>query len=116
MPGPEGGVVSLACKKRRQGACYFRGVALRPCLVQQVAKGNGLGLVHRGTVGCPARNHELAVLKLDCLLFSQVQGGYEAFDQFRQKVQRAAQKGHVAADGLSAGKAAYGLLHNGLQD
>ena len=59
---------------------------------------------------------QMGVVGIDDILRRQVQRADEGFFQLRQEVQRPAQKGHAAPEGLAAGKAGDGLVLLGLKD
>ena len=59
---------------------------------------------------------EMRVLRLDDLVTMQVQGADKGIPQLRHEVQRTAQEGHVAPDGLSLGQTGDGLIHHRLEN
>ncbi len=115
VSGPEGGVVCLVLEKAGQGlpgggaAC----VLLQPH--EQGRDRDGFRIVPGCQAGAEG-HHVLAVREGQGLLRRKPQRQGEALHELGQEVQGPAQKGDVALDGLSAGKAADGLLHHGLQD
>ena len=58
----------------------------------------------------------MGILRDDRVLVIELQGPDEGVPELRQEVQRAAQEGHVATDGLAAGQAGDGLVHHRLED
>ena len=68
--------------------------------------------VHGGADG----GEQVGVLRRDGVLLIQLQGADKGFLQLRQEMQRAAQEGHVPADGLAAGQAADGLVDHRLEN
>lgn len=67
--------------------------------------------IQGGTDGC----EQMGVVQVDDMFFVQFQGADKSLLQLRQKVQRAAQKGHVSPDRLAAGKTADGLIYHSLK-
>ena len=59
---------------------------------------------------------EVGILGVDDILRRQVQRADEGLFELRQEVQRAAEEGDAAADGLAAGKAGDGLVDDGLKN
>ncbi len=126
MALPEGEIVRLIGKKTRQGRGRGRRFACRlihaggEFVQRQDGKGffpfpAGAGVVRRAQ-GRAQSNHVLRVGQIDNFFGAQTQGGDELPPQFVQKVQRPAQKGHIAANGVPARETADGLLHHGLKD
>ena len=77
------------------------------------------GALHRVLIGFQRRAHggeQVGVLRIHDVLRGETQRADKGLFQLRQKVQRAAQKGHAAPDGLAAGKAGNGLIHHRLKD
>ena len=62
------------------------------------------------------RRKQVGILRIYNMLLIQLQRTDEGLLQFRQKVQRTAQKSHAAPDRLAAGKAGNGLVHHRLKD
>ncbi len=63
-----------------------------------------------------ARGHEeVGVLRNDAVLLVQLEAHVEAVAKLGQVLQRAAQEGHVAADGVAARQARDGLVGHGLE-
>ncbi len=61
-------------------------------------------------------SEQMGIVRVDHMLFVKLQGPDKSGLQFRQKVQRTAQKSHMPADGFSAGKAGNGLVYHSLED
>ena len=74
----------------------------------------GLGILRAqgGTRG----GKEVGVFRFNGGFLRQLQGPDEGLFQFRQEMQGAAQKGHLAPDGFAAGQARNGLVHHGLEN
>ncbi len=58
----------------------------------------------------------MGMLRFDDMFLIQLQGTDKSGFHFREEMQGAAQKGHMAPDRLSAGKSADGLVDHGLED
>ena len=59
---------------------------------------------------------EVGVFQVDGMLVVELQGPDESLFELRKEMQRAAQEGYIAPDGLAAGKAADGLIDHCLED
>ena len=79
-------------------------------------RGQGYALGIRG-LQCRAHGgEEMGVFRVYGGFLRQMQGADKGGLQLRQEVQRPAQKGHGAPDGLAAGKAGDGLVHHRLKN
>ena len=115
VAGTEGVIFRLVGEQRRQPLdLKGHGYALRQT-VDQLPNGprRGVGFrLQRRTHG----GEQVGVVGVDDVLGCQLQRADEGLFQLRQEVQRPAQKGHAAPDGLAAGKAGDGLVHHRLKD
>ena len=78
-----------------------------------------IDIVAAGVLCLQSRTHggeQVGVFRVHGGLIGELQGADKGLLQLRQKVQRPAQKGHAAPDGLAAGKARNGLVHHRLED
>ena len=69
--------------------------------------------------GLQGRAHcgkEMGIFRIHHMVRREVERADESLFQFRQKVQRTAQKGHAASDRLAAGQAGNGLIYDGLKN
>ena len=115
MAGLEGLVVRAAFKQREVGLARLAGrgfLGLRDAVLEAFDI-DDFRLVRQGR----AHGDEVvAVIDIDHMLIVELQCLDEAFAQLRQEVQRAAEKGDMAADGASLCEVADGLVDDGLKN
>ena len=78
-----------------------------------------IDIVAAGVLRLQSRAHggeQVGVFRVHGGLIGELQGADKGLFQLRQKVQRPAQKGHAAPDGLAAGKAGNSLVHHRLEN
>ena len=83
-------------------------------LPDQGGKGDGFRVLR--LQGRAHGGEKMGVFRVYHHVRRQLQGADKGLFQLRQKMERAAQKGHAASDGLTAGKAGDGLVHHRLED
>ena len=114
VPGAEGVIVGLIPEQRLQ-PLELKG-HLHPLLqlLQQDVQGqrNHSFALQRRTHG----GEQVGVFRVNDVFGGQLEGADKGLFQLGQKVQRAAQKGHAAPDGLAAGQTGDGLLYHRLKD
>ena len=115
MAGLELLVVLLAGEERVQ-ARDLGALGVLEVLEQADGLGKGDVLVGLAGKGGAGGHEEVGVLRDDDVLLVQVERDVEAVAQLGEVLQRAAEEGHVAADGMAAGKAGDGLVGHGLED
>ena len=108
-------IFRLVGKQRRQALdLKGHGDALRQTVDQLTDRA-----LHRVLIGFQRRAHggeQVGVLGVNNVLRGETQRADKGLFQLRQKVQRAAQKGYAAPNGLAAGKTGNGLIHHRLKD
>ena len=122
MAVAEQGVVGLILEQRRQGGGPLPGVAGQAGARGEFVQRHGIGLragragqSHKAQ-GRAERHHVLGVREGDNVVGREPERGDEAFAQFGQEMQRPAEEGDLAPDGVAAGQPADGLFHHGLKD
>ena len=111
---PEGIVILLIFKQRRKSGHFKRNRYPLFQSADQLLQGNRRGITafQRGTHG----GKQVGILRIHHVFRCQLQCTDKGFFQFRQKMQRAAQKRHTAPNGLAAGQAGNGLIHHRLKN
>ena len=112
------GVLLIAGEQRGQ-AHHLGALDVAEALqaVEHVAQKLGTRrLAGRARDGAAAGHEQVGVVGHDDVLVVQLQRLVEALAQLGEVLQRAAEEGHVAADGAAARQAADGLRHHRLED
>ena len=114
MPLAEGLIIRLVPEKRRKPGHLERDPDTLFQPRNELSQGHGLGIpaFQGGTHG----RKQMGILRVHDLIRGQLQRPDKGLFQLRQEVQRSAQKGHTAPDGLAAGQAGNGLVHHGLEN
>ena len=116
-------VVGFVVEQRREGGRPIPGIAPHAGAFGQRAQRDGLhvgharraGQIHKAQ-GRAERDHILGVRERHHLFGRELERGDEAFAEFGQEVQRPAEEGDLAPDGIPAGQPADGLFDHGLKD
>ena len=110
----EGAVVVLARKERVEARHLGALGVPRLSSTDDLGEGHvAVGLASQRRAG---RDKEVGVLGDDAVLLVEVERLVEALAQLGEVLQRAAEEGHVAADGVTAGQARDGLVGHRLED
>ena len=114
MPLAEGLIIRLVPEKRRKPGHLegYPDTLFQPRNERFQSHGLGIPAFQGGTHG----SEEMGILRVHYLVRGQLQRPDKGLFQLRQEVQRSAQKGHTAPDGLAAGQAGNGLVHHGLEN
>ena len=108
-------VVSLVPEQRFHALYLKIHLYTRGQLFNHGFQGNR-GLVLLWIHGSAHSGKQVGMVRRNDLFLCKAEGTDEAFTQLGQEVEGAAQKGNIAPYGLSAGKAADGLVHHCLEN